>query len=287
MRQLALTSLAACALLACGTTQAQVSCSVTATSVSGTYARATALNLTGNISVTCSRNSGIKNRTIYIGVNNGVNGVRNLKRQSGSDLLAYSIYRNAGNTGSWTEGAGQTSGTTAAGGLLAAWDFNASNSPPTQNFAYYFQAAAGYNMPPGIYDDSPVTVTVHLDSGSGAVLTAVTFIPQVTILASCSLSSPPGTLTLNYTSFSTTAVNNSTNFDATCTLTTPYTLALDATSGTISGINYTLALSTASGTGTGLAQTYSVTGTAAAGQAGTCSGAACSASQSRTLTITY
>lgn len=274
MRQLALTSLAACALLACGTTQAQVSCSATATSVSGTYVRATALNLTGNITVTCSRNSGNKTQTLYIGINNGVNGTRNLKRQTGSDLLPYTISKS---TGPWTEG---------AGGLLVAIDFQVSD-PRSLNIPYYFQVAANYNKPPDTYDDNPVTVTVRLDSATGTFLTTTSFVPQATINPSCSLSSPPGTLTLNYTSFSTTAVNNSTNFDATCTLTTPYTLALDATSGTISGIYYTLALSTASGTGTGLAQTYSVTGTAAAGQAGTCAGAACSASQSRTLTITY
>jgi hypothetical protein len=64
-------------------------------------------------------------------------------------------------------------------------------------------------------------------------------------------------------------------------------MALDATSGTILGVNYTLALSAASGTGTGLAQAYSINGNVAAGQAGTCATGSCTASQARTLTITY
>jgi hypothetical protein len=64
-------------------------------------------------------------------------------------------------------------------------------------------------------------------------------------------------------------------------------MALDATSGTIVGLNYTLALSQASATGNGVTQTYSVNGNIAGGQAGTCSTASCSGSQTRTLTVTY
>lgn len=277
MRQLALTFLTAFALLACGLAQAAPPtpvCSATATSVSGTYTSTAALNQTGNISVNCSRNGGSKNQTLYIGINNGVNGTRNLKRQTGSDLLPYTISKS---TGFWTEG---------VGGLLVAIDFQVSD-PLTLNIPYYFQVAMNYIKPPGTYDDNPVTVTVHLGSDTGTLLTTTSFVPQATINPSCSLSSPPGTLTLNYTSFSPLPVNNSITFDATCTLTTPYTLSLDATSGTLSGINYTLALSSAASSGTGLAQTYSITGTAAAGQSGICAGAMCSTSEQRTLTITY
>ena len=64
-------------------------------------------------------------------------------------------------------------------------------------------------------------------------------------------------------------------------------MSLDATSGTLIGLNYTLALSTPSSVGTGSQQTHSITGNMAAGQAGNCATGTCSASQARTLTIPY
>jgi len=42
-----------------------------------------------------------------------------------------------------------------------------------------------------------------------------------------------------------------------------------------------------SATGNGLTQNYTINGSIAGGQAGTCATATCSGSQTRTLTITY
>ena len=64
-------------------------------------------------------------------------------------------------------------------------------------------------------------------------------------------------------------------------------MALDATSGTIVGLNYTLALSQTSATGNGLVQSHSVNGSIAGGQSGTCATATCSGSETRTLTVSY
>ena len=72
-----------------------------------------------------------------------------------------------------------------------------------------------------------------------------------------------------------------------CSNTLPYTMALNATTGTLLGLNYTLAVSSASATGTGLPQNYTVNGSIAAGQAGTCATASCNATQAHVLTITY
>jgi hypothetical protein len=47
-------------------------------------------------------------------------------------------------------------------------------------------------------------------------------------------------------------------------------MTLDASAGTVSGLNYTLSLSAASGTGNGAGQNYSVNGSMASGQGGTC-----------------
>ena len=64
-------------------------------------------------------------------------------------------------------------------------------------------------------------------------------------------------------------------------------LSLDASGGTLLGLNYSLSLPVTAGTGNGLPQTYSINGTAAANQVGTCATATCSATALRTLTITY
>ena len=103
-------------------------------------------------------------------------------------------------------------------------------------------------------------------------------------------------VTFTYTAFQGTAAAAAAGgFTLQCTNTLPYTLALDLTSVTDQATNlaYTVALSAATGTGTGIAQTYSVTGSMASGQAGTCAtaGGSCtngtSTNKTRTLTITY
>ena len=104
--------------------------------------------------------------------------------------------------------------------------------------------------------------------------------------AVCNLTTAPGNLVFNYTGFGAVA-NASTTYAVTCTTFLTYTMALDAVSGTILGVNYTLALTAASGTGNGLAQSYGINGAIAAGQAGTCATGTCTASQGRTLTVTY
>jgi hypothetical protein len=99
---------------------------------------------------------------------------------------------------------------------------------------------------------------------------------------------PPGSVNLSYTSFQPVPANASTFYGVRCTTALPYTMALDATTGTLLGLTYTLALSpSSSGTGIGVTQTYSIIGTIAAGQSGTCPLGVCSGSQTRTLTLTW
>jgi spore coat protein U-like protein len=119
------------------------------------------------------------------------------------------------------------------------------------------------------------------------MLSQSAFNVSIITIASCTLTSPPGNINLSYTSFQVAAASASTNFGVNCTTGIPYTMALDATSGTLVGLNYTLALSQTASNGTGVAQTFSINGGIAAGQSGTCGSAACSASATRTLTITY
>jgi hypothetical protein len=68
-----------------------------------------------------------------------------------------------------------------------------------------------------------------------------------------------------------------------CTSGQTYTLALDATSGTVSGLSYTLSVPSGNQTGTGVAVAHQVTGGMIAGQAGSTT----PSTDTRTLTITY
>lgn len=114
----------------------------------------------------------------------------------------------------------------------------------------------------------------------------------VNLTSACSITSAPTPVAFNYTSGQGSAASptaGSGAFQVTCTNNLPYTLALDATSGTFAtvGLNYTLSLSAASATGNGAAQSFTVGGSMAANQSGTCATASCADTSGRTLTISY
>ena len=101
-------------------------------------------------------------------------------------------------------------------------------------------------------------------------------------------------VTFAYTSFQTAASTSSTsNFNVRCTNSLPYSMALDSAAVTDDATNlaYTLALSALTSPGTGANQAYTVIGTMAANQAGTCPTPACTnaaaTNKTRTLTVTY
>ena len=98
-------------------------------------------------------------------------------------------------------------------------------------------------------------------------------------------------LIFNYTSFG-AAANPSSSFIVKCTSGLGYTLSLDGSgfggSTSVLGLAYTLALAAPAAAGTGADQTYTINGTMAAGQAGTCAVAAgCTNTTARTITLTY
>ncbi len=132
--------------------------------------------------------------------------------------------------------------------------------------------------------------------GAGAANAATAtgnFNVNITLTSVCQLTGPAD-LNFTYTSFQVGAATGAGGaFSVKCTNSLPYTIALDSTSVTDDAVNlaYTLALSAAGGTGNGAAQNYSVTGSMAASQAGTCAVASCTnaaaTNKQRTLTITY
>jgi spore coat protein U-like protein len=111
---------------------------------------------------------------------------------------------------------------------------------------------------------------------------------KVTLTSACTLTTAPTDVIFTYTSFQGTAATASTTYGVQCTNTLPYTMALDTTAtNTVAGLTYALALSAASGTGNGAAQSYTINGTMASGQGGTCALGSCTGTEARVLTITY
>jgi spore coat protein U-like protein len=121
-----------------------------------------------------------------------------------------------------------------------------------------------------------------------AASTSGQFNVNVTLTATCSLSSI-NALDFAYTSFqggAATATGG--GFTVTCTNSLPYVFGLQAGTGAavppgsatitvtdnVVNLQYTLGTSAVGGTGNGAAQSYSVTGTMAAGQSGTCASSA-------------
>lgn len=289
------------ALISCGAAQA-LTCNITATSIpiSTLYTTAANTNVTGSISVTCTKTGADANRPyIYIGVDQGEPPAgRNMTRQNGTQTLAYTLTRNSATGATWTTGTGQnyTSGT--AGGVF--YRMNLNPATQTQNFNYYFRVAAGqFTAPAGIYDDLLITVTVRESTAAGAangtLLQSTTFAAYTSIRDNCYFSTTPAPLAISYTSFATAPGTGNTSFQASCTFNTPYTLSLNAVpppavttyNGTASGLNYSLVLSAASGTGTSAPQTYGITGTIAAGQSGRCVTGVCNTSQAQTIYIGF
>ncbi len=282
------------------TTQAHAAIACTglsATSASGTTPASGNLDFTGSITVTCSRlTTDALTQVIYIGLGLGENpdgtAGREMTRQTGAQQMNYAVYRNSGFTGAWSEGNGRAPGNATGGGLQPTITFSsAATTSQSFSFPYYARVTqanyGGVAQPAGIYDDLTVGVTVRLTSRTGTVQSTGTIGLTVSKPSSCYISSAPSALALNYDSFRTTALTGNTAFSVSCTASTAYTLALDATSGTIVGLNYTLALSSASSTGTGFAQGFTVNANMIAGQSGICAAATCNGSQARTLTITY
>ncbi len=110
----------------------------------------------------------------------------------------------------------------------------------------------------------------------------------VNLTSVCQIASGPANVAFTYTSFQGAAATaTGGGFSVQCTNSLPYTMALDAASGTVSGLNYTIALSAGSGTGNGAAQGYSINGSMASGQGGTCALGSCSGTDARVLTVTY
>lgn len=277
--------------------KAAITCTLTATSVNLNYTngQGTNANASGTITVNCTRLLTDPTSTTYwVGIDYGSRtGLsRRVFRHGGTttnaNRLDVNIYKN-GTTTDWIN-----TGTGRVNGIL---NFGAALSAST-TLTYNFRVPAGQTgNTAGIFDEIFIS-SLQLTT-AGPVVATTTFTPTVSITAQCFVGQvasgntapgaiSPSTLTLNYISFSPTPQTATMNFTVDCTRGTNYSLALAPLTGTLLGLDYTLALSGAGATGTGFAQPYTVTGNIAAGQAGTCSTGACTATQTGvTVTITY
>ena len=267
-----------------GETHAAVTCNASVTSITKGYDPNAVGDTvaTGSYTVSCTRLASDPNTFNWqLGADNGLHnaGAQNrVQMGAAANRYNYEVYRLTPyvNGNRWQDGgANRFTGTINFGAALIA----------SQSGAFDLRLPGPQAVDPaGTYTD---TVTVTVRNGSGTMLSQTTFNVSIITIASCTLTSPPGNINLAYTSFQPAPAAASANFGVNCTTGIPYDMALDATSGTLVGLNYTLALSQSASNGTGVAQTFSINGSIAAGQAGTCATGSCSGSAPRILTITY
>ncbi len=282
MKRMVIRILVLAAMLCAASAQAAITCTISSLGWSTAYSpTAPGTNITqSTFSVTCQRNVSTDPTTLSytVGVDNGLHftGTAN-HAQFGTSQIAYENYKDSACTLIWKgSGGNRISGSMTLSGL----------TQTTVTTSYWGCVPSGQTgLPTGTYTDT-VTMTLANSSG-GATLATNTISVSIYNPAVCNITQAPGNVAFTYTAFRATAATASTTFGVTCTNTLPYTLALDATSGVVSGLQYLVSLSASTATGTGSQQTFTVNGTMPAGQAGTCATSTCTGTSTRTLTITY
>lgn len=275
---LAFAALAALAALAPSTAYAVYSCSISSPGFSEAYdpsSRSTDVVAT-ELTITCTRApSDAATMDWSVRADNGLNprgGNRN-RAGFGAGRINYDLYAD-GACGTQWGGLSQLAGTL---------DFAGSMSVTDTETYWGCIPARQRGLRAGTYTD---LVTMAMTYGPLSSSAIGTLAVNISTPARCQLTTAPGNIVFNYTGFG-AAVNAGTTYGVTCTAYLPYGMALDAASGTLLGLNYNVTLAVASATGTGAEQTFAVNGSIAAGQGGTCGAGTCSASQARTLTVTY
>ncbi|MFZ2650671.1 MAG: spore coat protein U domain-containing protein [Burkholderiaceae bacterium] len=265
---------------------AAVACSVSVAGFSSVYDSlvTTANDNVSSYSISCTRSSSDPATIGFsLAADNGLyfssptNRASRLRGNINNRFVDYDVYRSNSYAASnkWGSGGAAIGGTLAFGSATSA----------TSSGAYYARIPAQQNVSANRnYVD---TVSVTLTYGPANASAATTFPVSISTSAQVQIAVPPGEVVFNYNSFAPAAQLASTSYVVRGTSGIAYTMALDSSSGSVLGLNYSLSLSATGGTANGALQSYTINGSMAAGQSGTCSAARCSASQARTLTITY
>lgn len=279
---------AAClSLLGAAPAMAALVCNATATPVQMVYFEndPNPTDSAWSVTINCTRGAAdptISDYTLWAddGFNPGTGSTNQaVNGTGGANRIAYDLFRIAPGNGVW----GETNATDFAGTVNFGSALTASVT-----HVFYSRIAAGLNKSARIFTDT-VTMRLRYDNGPNNVSVFPTFPVSINNQSVCLLSTPPGNIVFNYASFQPTPATASTAYAVRCTLGETYTMALDATAGTLLDLNYSLALSNPGDqTGTGFPQNFTINGSIAAGQSGTCGGGTClNATQTRTLTVAY
>ena len=270
--------------------QAAITCSISSPGFTTAYDPAAgSQNVTQSyVTVICSRNAPGDPTTLNYSLraNNGLysSGNQNRARHTGpTRYVNYDLYRDSSCIGEWRTN-------------------NSMRLPVTMNLSGYAPSsvdvpywgcipASQGGLTAGIYYDT-VTMQLRNRATGGTTIATSTFGVQIHMSSTCNITTTPAPVVFNYMSFG-SALNPTTSLGVKCTSLLPYTVTLDSpATGTLLGLDYSLALLPASGVGSGIGSgspesIHTITGTMAAGQAGTCAAGACSDTQLHTLTLTY
>jgi spore coat protein U-like protein len=280
---------AAClSLLGTAPAMAALVCNATATPVQIVYFENDPNPTDGawTVTINCSRGPTDPTTSAYTlraddGFNPGAGSTNQAVNGTGAaNQMAYDLFRTAPGIGVW----GYANNTDFSGTINFGTALTASVT-----HVFYSRIAPGLNKNAKIFTDT-VTMRLRYDNGPNNNTDVFpTFPVSINNQSVCLLSTPPGNIVFNYTSFQPAPAMASAGYAVRCTIGETYTMALDATGGNLLGLNYSLALSNPTGqTGTGFPQNFTINGTIAAGQSGTCGTGVCtSAPQQRTLTVSY
>lgn len=238
----------------------------------------------GTVNFTCTRTAAGDATSVLVAANTGLNPTGTINQAAlGASRIQYSGYKNSACTGVlWTNWSIPGAITVTLLPILT-----------TQSLSVNFWGCitlAGQAVPAGTYTDS---VRFGVFTTAGASLGAQPLFPvSITNPATCTITSVGNVVFGTYTALQITAlVAPTANIVLNCTANLPYTLALDANSGVVSGLNYSLTINAltppVSSRGTGPGQTHMMVGTMPANQAGTCATGTCTSTQTRTLTVSY
>lgn len=271
------------ALLTGNTAEAAYSCSVSSSGIATAYdPLAIADRVTqSTTTVACTRASGDAQQMPFtLAANNGQNASgQGNKAILGAQLLAYDLFQNSTCKTRWrTPGGGFFDRTLDFAGALSA----------AMTLDYWACIPTGQTgLAAGTYTDLVTMTLTYGPSKAEQVAPPSTFPVSISTPWQCSISTSPGVLDFGaYLAFGPN-LNASTTFGVTCTNSMPYSVAVSPASGVVTGLNYSVAPALTTNTGTGVQQTLTINGTMPGGQAGTCTGASCSGTNTHQVTLSY
>lgn len=296
------------AFMASGNAWALATCTATKVNYIATYLPTTTTDNVTNLffEVTCTRDGqGANNAqdvTYTVTADNGAHmgsGTQNRAQNSVGNFLNYELYK-----GTTCTSANEFQGLNTFGATVSLVR-NASSIPARYNFIGCIPKQQTLDGP-GPYTDLSVTLTVAVAGNTN--LNGTLGVPgsvDVTINTptTCTLSTKPGNIVLNYTAFQAGVAKQNTLFRAACSGGLDYTIKITnidntalVTNAVAAGINYSLGVSATIGgspanpllgtVGTGSAQDAYIIVTAPANQAGSCLGG-CSQTNTHYLTLEY